>query len=97
MAAPAAYWYSYIMVLLTHIIIAITSIAFSTYTFFRPSQTKLHLSYVLVAAVLGTGFYLVWQNPSSLARVCTTGLLYLGGVTVALVAAHHRLASKNDD
>jgi hypothetical protein len=82
------------MIVLAHIIIALMSIAFSTYTFFSPSQTKLRVSYVLVAAVLTSGFYLVWLNPAALTRVCTTGLIYLGGVTVALVAAHRKLASR---
>ena len=81
------------MILVTHILIALSSIAFSTYTFFRPSVTKFRLSYVLAGAVLASGFYLVWLNPAALTRLCTTGLVYLAGVTVLLVAAHRKLAA----
>lgn len=80
------------MILLAHIIIALTSIAFSTYAFFKPSEAKFRISYVLVAAVLASGTYLVWLNPATLTHLCTTGLIYLGAVTVLLVAAHRKLA-----
>ncbi|HSX01222.1 MAG TPA: hypothetical protein VLF67_03175 [Candidatus Saccharimonas sp.] len=81
------------MVLATHIIIALSSLAFSTYTFFRPSEAKLRLSYVLAAAVIISGSYLVYLNPAALPHLCSTGLIYLGVVTVLLVAAHRRLVA----
>lgn len=82
------------MILLAHIIIALSSIALSTYTFFSPSKTKLHTSYALVAAVLASGTYLVLLNPAALGRLCTTGLIYLGVVTVVLVSAHRKLVGQ---
>jgi len=80
------------MVLIAHILIAIVSLFFATYTYFAPSQAKLRASYVLVAATLLSGGYLAWARPGHLASVCTTGLAYIGLVSVAILAARSKLA-----
>jgi len=80
------------MVLLLHILIALSSIAAATVAFFYPSKNKLTISYALVAATIASGTYLVVINPAHLAQACTTGLIYLGAVSVAIASARHKLA-----
>jgi hypothetical protein len=80
------------MLILIHVIIALSSIGFTTYLAISPSQAKLRLSYVLVALTLVTGTYLVVSTGSNLLKSCLTGLVYLAVVTAGIVAARHRLA-----
>ena len=80
------------MALIIHILIALGSIAVATAAYFYPSQSKLSLSYGLVAATLASGSYLVLANPAHMVQACTTGLIYLGAVSVAIISAHRKLA-----
>jgi hypothetical protein len=78
--------------LIIHITIALSSLAFTTYVFFSPSKPKLHASYAFVAATLATGFYLVFANPAHMVQSCISSLVYLGLVSVGIVSAHAKLA-----
>jgi hypothetical protein len=80
------------MALLLHILIALSSIAFTTYVFFSPSKPKLNASYALVAATIASGTYLVFANPAHMLQSCVSGLIYLGIVTVGIVSARAKLA-----
>ncbi len=80
------------MILPIHIIIAVTSLIAAFITYFYPSVKKLRISYFLVALTFVSGFALVWiQKPTHMAQVCITGLIYLGIVSVAVVAAQKKL------
>lgn len=83
------------MILLTHIIIAISSVAYTTLLLLRPSQTKLYISYALVGATLASGIYLTVLNPASMLRTCTTGLVYVVIVTAGIAVARQKLARAN--
>lgn len=83
------------MILVTHIIIALSSVAYTTLLLLRPSQTKLYVSYALVAATLASGIYLTVINPASMLRTCTTGLIYVVIVTAGIAVARKRLALAN--
>lgn len=80
------------MVLMTHIVIALTSVVYATYLFFKPSVNKLRISYFLVALTFASGSYLIWNNPSHIVQACVTGIIYLGIVLGTIVAARHKLA-----
>ena len=82
------------MVLLIHILIAIASIAFSTYLFFSPSRAKFRASLGLVAATLASGFYLVASHPVQITRTCVTGLTYLGAVAMMMAFAHRKIVAQ---
>ncbi len=82
------------MILITHIVIALSSLVYTTYVLFSPSAKKLHASYALVGLTLATGTVLVIRNPSHLTQGCSTALLYVGIVTVAIVSAHRKLAAE---
>lgn len=80
------------MILISHIVIALSSLIYTTYALFSPSAKKLQTSYALVGLTLATGTVMVIQNPSHLMQGCMTGLLYVGIITVAIVSAHRKLA-----
>jgi len=82
------------MLILIHVLIALSSVGLTTYAFFAPSKTKLHASYALVGATLASGTVLVASNPVHITQACTTGLFYVGVMTVSLVAVHHKLAQQ---
>lgn len=81
------------MILVTHIIIALSSVAYTTLLLLRPSQAKLYVSYALVAATLASGIYLTVINPASMLRTCTTGLIYVVIVTAGIAVARKRLVA----
>jgi hypothetical protein len=78
------------MELIVHIIIALASLVTATLTLASPTARKLHTSYALVAATVLSGTFLVWTQPAHLMQACTSGLLYLGAVTAAIVVARQR-------
>ena len=83
-----------IILLPIHILIALGSIFYAIYVFFRPSKTKLNVSYVLVALTLATGTVLVALKPGHMQEVCVTGLVYLGITLTGIFAAHHKLVKQ---
>jgi hypothetical protein len=81
------------MALVIHILIALTSIGYTTYIFFSPSDRKIKLSYLLVGSTVASGTYLVISRPPvHILQVCTTGLVYIGAMSVGIVLAKHKLA-----
>ncbi len=84
--------YNEFMILLAHIIIALVSLGSTTYAFFHPTRLTLRISYLLVALTVATGTYLILMSPAHMLQTCTTGLVYLGVVTLGILAARQRLA-----
>lgn len=81
------------MIILLHVLIALTSIIYSGYAFFAPSKAKIRASYGLVAATLISGTYLVVSTHSPILSSCVTGLIYLGIVMSGILAAQHKLTT----
>lgn len=81
------------MIVMLHVLIALTSIAVVTFTYIAPSTLKLCVAYVLEALTLTTGLYLVVSEPAQMLRSCTMGVLYLAVVTVGTVAVRRKLAA----
>lgn len=82
------------MPLIIHIIIALSSIIYTTHVYFQPSRQKLYGSYVLIAATLGSGAYLVISTHSSLLSSCVSGLVYLGIALSGTFFAYRKLAKR---
>jgi hypothetical protein len=83
------------MVLVFHIIIALMSLVYATYVYFKPSNTKLRVSYIAIALTLISGTFLVFKNPSHMMETCLMGLFYTGVMTVGVVAAKRKLLAKS--
>lgn len=78
------------MILLIHILIAVSSVIYTTYILLRPTQAKLTASYVLVAATLASGTYLTVLNPAHMLQACTSGLIYIVFVTAGIYIARQK-------
>jgi hypothetical protein len=83
------------MVLLLHIIIALSSVGFTTYLFFAPTRTKLRASYTLIAMTLVSGTYLVVSTKANLIRACATGLVYVAATSIVVAYSRHKLAKES--
>ncbi len=79
------------MLLISHVLIALTSLAYTTLTYIRPSKKRLNVSYFLMASTLATGTFLVVSTNSSLVSACISGLVYTSIVTVGIFAAKNKL------
>lgn len=78
------------MILVLHIVIALTSIAYTTLTYFAPSQNKLRASWSFVALTIASGTWLVISTHGALLQSCITGLVYLVAVTAGIMAARQK-------
>ena len=78
------------MALIIHIIIALTSIGFTTLLFIVPSKTKFNVNYALIALTLASGTYLVVSTNAPMLKSCMSGLLYISVVTLGTIAARYK-------
>lgn len=76
-----------------HIVIALTSLALSTYLVIRPSERLVATQYALIASTLLSGGALVITNRSQVLHVCTSGLIYLTVVVALLTITQKKLAT----
>lgn len=79
------------MILIVHIVIALSSVIFGSYALGRPSQKKLNTNYGFIAATIATGTYLIATMHVNMLSTCATGLAYLSIVTVLSILAQHKL------
>lgn len=84
------------MILLAHILIALSSIVCASLAIFRPSRATLRTSYALVGATFASGFYLVWSAPAHMMEACTSGIIYLALVSVVLVIARRNVEAAKE-
>lgn len=80
------------MILLAHIIIALSSLFVTAYAFISPTQTTLKASYALIGLTIATGTYIAVANPTHMVQACVSGLIYTGVVMVGIVAVRRKLA-----
>ncbi len=83
-----------VLLLISHITIALVSIALAARGLVRPSNKALQQSYVAIGATLVSGTALVIAAHSNLLQSCMTGLAYVVGMTVATVIIQYRLATE---
>ena len=79
------------MVILIHVLIALTSIGVASVVYFKPSVQRLIVSYFFIIATVGSGTYLLISSPSNILKSCLVGLLYLTVVSIVTIASHVRL------
>ncbi|HWZ65435.1 MAG TPA: heme o synthase [Patescibacteria group bacterium] len=89
--------YTFGMILVLHIAVALSSVIYTGYTYFKPSKTKLLVSYGLIAGMLATGTALVITKPSHLMSACVDGLAYLAIVLTGIALARQKLAQELSD
>lgn len=79
------------MIILIHVAIALTSMLVGAALLARPARALFRAQYVLIAATLGSGTYLVVATGSPLLHTCASGLFYLAAVTAGLVLARRKV------
>lgn len=79
------------IIVLTHVLIALSSIALSSFTFFKPTMKRLYASYGFIVATVASGTYLIISTQSHILQSCLTGLFYLTVVSLVTIATHVRI------
>lgn len=82
------------MILIAHIVIALSSIVFASLALVKPSRAKMNINYGFIAATITTGTYLIVTMHVNMLSTCATGLTYLAIVAVLSVLAQRKLANQ---
>ena len=80
------------MILLLHIIIALSSLVVTAVAFVTPKRSLLLASYVLVALTIMTGTYVTITSPGHMVQACVSGLLYTAVALGGIGAVRRKLA-----
>lgn len=80
------------MLLVTHITIALISVASSLLTYLDPTHLKLKIASWLVGFTVLSGTILVINLKTGLVRACITGLSFVGLSLAGIIAAQRKLA-----
>lgn len=80
------------MILLLHIIIALTSVLYTLALYHKPTSIRLKVSCSLLFVTVASGVYLIVAKPGHMLETCTVGLLYTTIVTTGIVASRRKLA-----
>ena len=80
------------MILVAHVVIALTSMVYSALLFLSPSRRKFHINFGLIGLTLASGTYLVISTHSAMLSACMSGIAYLTIVTAGSLFAYRRLA-----
>jgi len=83
------------MIIVLHVITALSSVCFGTYLFFRPSKANFRIYYALIAGTFASGTYLVVTLHSNILHSCAAGLMYLAVVAFGGAAARVRVHARN--
>lgn len=79
------------MILLIHIVIALTSLLVATFTYFKPTTARIGTSYGFIVATVASGTVLLMMNPKNLLHTCLSGLFYVTIVSLVTIATHYRV------
>jgi len=78
-------------IVLIHVIIALSSVAVASFTFFKPTIKRLAASYGFIVATVASGTFLILSSTGSILRSCITGLFYVTVVSIITIATHVRV------
>lgn len=84
------------MLVLFHVLIALSSIVYAAYLLIWPSKSKLIAASSLVVLTIISGVGLVVSTHTPLLSVCTIGLLYIGGMSFALALGRYKLVRQEN-
>jgi len=80
------------MIILIHVVIAVSSIIVSGLSFIRPTNAKLKTSYLLIGSTLLSGTYLVFSAQASILRTCVSGLVFVAATSIVTHFSKNKLA-----
>lgn len=79
------------MIILLHVLIALTSVGLASFTYFKPTTNRLLASYGFIGATVVSGTILIVTMSSDILRSCLTGLFYVTVVSIVTIATHVRV------
>ena len=82
------------MILITHILIALASVAFTAILFAAPSKRTFFINYLLIGLTIASGTALVVVGHSAMLKACESGLSYIVIVAALTAVARRRYAVK---
>jgi len=85
------------MILIAHIVIALSSVIYTAYVYISPSNKKLNAIYGLVGLTVASGTWLIVSNPSHMVSSCVSGLTYLGIMFFGIALARRKLHANHDE
>jgi hypothetical protein len=85
------------MLLVLHILSALSGIGLTTYSYFSPTASRIKTSYLFVILTIASGTAIIVIKHLSILSVCLSGLLYVGFTVSGLIAARHRLAKQTQN
>lgn len=80
------------MILLLHIVIAISSLIHTALLYFLPSRAQFRVSYALVGLTIASGTALILTNSAHMIHACASGLVYLAIVFLGIALARGKFA-----
>lgn len=80
------------MLILLHVILALSALAVAIAASFSPADNKLKASYGLAFGTLSSGVLLIVVNHASVLRTCMTGIFFFAVVTVLNETTRRKLA-----
>lgn len=83
--------YTETMILLMHILIAVTGLAVATFGLFRPTFARIMSSYGLIIGTVISGAILMFTTSADVLKTCLTGLAYVTVASLITIAAHSRV------
>lgn len=86
-----------LILLITHIIIALGGLAAAAVALYTLSEKTIRLSHGLAAGTIATGTVLVVFGTSNILKSCLSGLMYLAAILVLTAAAKYRLATQKSE
>ena len=84
------------MLMVIHIVLALSALAVSTAANFSPSNDKLRTSYGLAVGTLASGVSLIFVNHANVLRTCLTGIVFFGVVSILNELARKHLATQRE-
>jgi hypothetical protein len=82
------------MIIIIHVILAISSIIATSLLALFPSVKKLRVNNILIGSTIASGFILVFTTHVRILNTCISGLFYLCAVLAGTAYAKYRLASQ---
>lgn len=82
------------MIVILHIFIAMSSVAYATYLLVRPSKRLFTAHYALITATLTSGTYIVLSTGAPMLSSCISGLAYTAFVSLCTLLAFVRMRSR---
>ena len=79
------------IIVLIHVIIALSSVGIASFSYFKPTLKRLYTSYGFIVATIASGTFLILTTSGSILRSCLTGLFYVTVVSIITIATHVRV------